>query len=358
MYYEKRKNNSFAIAVILAFLVAIMITLWSLTQKIDNNFPKVNEQIAPTGTDTVSNEYNLQNLIENASYSIVGISKFNEKSTAIFAQNSESKLGIGSGIILTSDGFILSNCETTGNVGENCFVNLKNGNTYQAEVKWTNEDLDISIIKIAAENLLYLNQGNSDEIQIGDRFLIFSNNTGQDFSKNLEEVLISKARTTLKVYNEQKTVYVEDVIKTSKTIEAENNGGALLNETGEVLGIASNKLKVIIPINRIKAILDRLKEDEKYKEPYIGIFGFDNDVVKYLNENYPLKLGIYVDKVDENSPASGQIFVGDVVTKIDDYELSSFQEMSEYLYLKNPKDRVNLTIIRGTKEIVVPIILK
>jgi len=356
MYYEKRKNNSFGIAIILAFLVAILIILWSLTQKIDNSFLKADEQTELTGTDVATSEFNLQNLIENASYSVVGISKLNEKSTAIFAQNSEEKLGIGSGIILTADGFILSNCETTGKEGENCFVTLKSGNIYQAEVKWANENLDVSIIKIAAENLLPLNMGDSNNIKIGDEFYLLSNSTGYDMS--FINLLISKAKTTFKTYKEQETVYVEDVIKTNLRLEFEDNGGAMLNKEGEVLGISSKKINSIVPINRIKVILNKLKENEDYKEPYLGIFGFDNKVTKYLNENYPLKLGIYVDKVDENSPASGQILIGDIITRIDDYELSSFQELSEYIYLKSPKDIVNLTIIRRTKELVVPIILK
>lgn len=357
MYYEKRKNNSFAIAVILAFLIAIIFILLNLVEKIENNFLGVEEKVELTGTDTVLEEFNLQDLVNNASYSIVGISKLNEKNTSVFVENSEEKLGIGSGVILTSNGYILSNYETTGKEGENCFVTLKSGTIYPAEVKWADANLDISIIKIAAENLLILPMGDSNKVEIGEKMYILSNATGYDFSESLNEVFISKVNNTFKIVNENDSMYIEDVIKTNTNMESYKNGGALINENGEVLGIASSKINSIIPINRIKNILEKLKEDENYKEPYLGVHGFDNSVLKYLIPDYALKLGIYVDKVEENSPASGQILVGDVITKIDDYELSSFQELNEYLYLKSPREKITLSIIRGTKEMTIIIIL-
>lgn len=302
MYYENRKNNSFGMAIILIFLVAITIILISLMQKVESNFLSVNEEVKLAGTDTILNEFNIKDLAENSSYSVVGVSKLNEKNTSVFTLESEEKLGIGSGIILSSNGYILSNYETTGGEKENCFVTLKNGNIYPAEVKWDNPELDISIIKISADNLLFLQMGDSNNISIGDRYYILSNATGYDFNECLTDVLISKSRTTLKIYDEEDTKYAEDVIRTNLNIGFENNGGAVLNESGEVVGIASQKLNSIIPINRIKNVIERLKENENFKEAYLGIYGFDNNSIKYLVEDYPLKLGIYVDKVSKNSP--------------------------------------------------------
>lgn len=286
-----------------------------------------------------------------------GISKLNEKNTSVFVDNSEEKLGIGSGIILSSNGFILSNYETTGGEGETCFVTLKSGTIYPAEVKWSDSNLDISIIKIAAENLLYLKTGDSNNIEIGNRFYILSNSTGYELNENLNEIFISKNKTTLKIVSEDNTIYAEDVVKVNSDIKFEDTGGAILNESGEVLGIASNKINSIIPINRVKNILSRLQENKDYKQAYLGIYGFDNNVLKYLLPEYSIGLGIFAEKIDDNGPANGKILPGDILTKIDDYELSSFQELSEYLYLKSPKEKVNLTIIRGTKEMTIEIIL-
>ena len=359
MYYETKKQTSFTMALILIFLVVITVILITLVQKIERSSAlSKTENIELTGTDTVLTDFNLQDLVKNASYSIVGVSKLNEKNTSIFVENSEEKLGIGSGIILSSNGLILSNYETTGGIGETCYVTLKNGSIYPADVKWSNQDLDISIIKIAADNLLYLAMGESNQISIGDKYYLLSNATGYDFGESLTDILIQKNQTTLKTYNETTTSYAEDVIKINRNIDHEINGGALLNEKGEVLGIASSKINAIIPINRIKPLIANLKENENYKAPYLGIYGFDATSLKYLAPDYPLTIGIYVDKIAENSPTSGQLSEGDIITKIDDYELSTFQDLSIYLTQKSPKQKVTLTAIRGTKELTITTILK
>lgn len=358
MYYETKKNKPYGIVLILLLLAIIIVILLSLVKRVENSFLKFSEKSEETGTDTVITEFSSKDLAKNSGYSVVGISKLNEKNTSVFVENSEEKLGIGSGIILTSNGYILSNYETTGGENETCFVTMKNGNIYPAEVKWADSNLDISIIKISAENLLFLKTGNSNNIEIGDKFYILSNSTGYEFNENLNEVLVRKVKTTLKFVSEEKTSYSEDVMKISLDILPEYNGGAILNEKGEVFGIASSKLNSVIPINRIKNIIEKLKENENFKEAYLGVYGFDNNVLKYLVPDYNFKLGIYVEKIEEDSPVFEKVLEGDIITKIDDYELSSFQELSEYLYSKSPNDRVNLKIIRGTKEIDLEVILK
>jgi len=355
MYYENRKKGSLGIALILLLLVFIIFILIRLGKIMEYQGIQKTEKTELTGTDTVLNEFNLQDLVQNASYSVVGVSKWNEKNSAVFVENAEEKLGIGSGIVLTPNGFILSNYTTTGGEEETCFVTFKNGTIYPATVKWVNTDLDISIIKIAAENLLYLAMGDSNQIAIGNRYYLLSNATGYDFSENFNEVLVSKAKTTLKILKENEISYAEDIIQINIDIGYEDSGGAVLNEMGEVLGIASQKINAVIPINRIKGIVQKLKEEEEYQEVYLGIYGFDTTVLKYLIPEYPFKIGIYVEKIEETSPVYGEVLVGDVLTKIDDEELTTFQELSEYLSLKYPRDKVKLTILRGTQEIVLEV---
>ena len=172
MYYETKKTKPYGIILILFLLAIIIIILLSLIKRIEIGYSKFTEKSEETGTDIVITEFNSKDLAKNAGYSIVGVSKLNEKNTSIFVENSEEKLGIGSGIILTSNGYILSNYETTGKENETCFVTMKNGNIYPAEVKWSDPNLDISIIKISAENLLFLKTGDSNNIEIGDKFYV------------------------------------------------------------------------------------------------------------------------------------------------------------------------------------------
>lgn len=270
----------------------------------------------------------------------------------------EQKLGIGSGIILTSDGFILSNYQITGGRDETCFVTFRNGRTFPAEVKWADSNLDISIIKVAINNLLSLKMRDSNSIEIGDEYYILSNSIGYESSESLKEVLVSKPKTTLKIVEDNNIIYAEDIIKLDSNVEFNDNGGAMINNNGEILGIASSKINAVIPINRTKKILNKLIENENYQNGYLGIYGFDNSVLKNIIPEYSLKIGIFVEKIDEKSPVYKQIISGDVITKIDDYELSTFEELDEYLYEKVPKENVKLTIIRGKKEYILDVILK
>ena len=109
----------------------------------------------------------------------------------------------------------------------------------------------------------------------------------------------------------------------------------------------------MIPINRIKNILRRLEQEGEFKEAYLGIDGFDNYALKYMNIDYKSETGIYVDKVDQTSPAFEKIYEGDIITQIDDLEIAKMQDINEYLYTKNPKDKIKIHLIRGTKELEV-----
>ena len=104
-----------------------------------------------------------------------GISKLNEANTSIFIEDSEEKLGIGSGIIVTSNGYILTNYSISGEVGSNVYVTLKNGESYVADVVWVDSNMDIAIIKIAVNNLITLGVGDSNLINLGEEIYMISN---------------------------------------------------------------------------------------------------------------------------------------------------------------------------------------
>lgn len=156
MYYESKKGGSLIRVLILFCLLIITVILVSLINKLDSKLTPEVVATEDVGTDTVLQDFNIENLVENSSYSVVGISKLNKKDTSIFVKNSEEKLGIGSGIIVTSNGYILTNYSISGEKNATCYATLKNGEVYPAKVVWVNKDLDISIIKISASNLLAL----------------------------------------------------------------------------------------------------------------------------------------------------------------------------------------------------------
>lgn len=281
-----------------------------------------------------------------------------EPNTAIFAENSEEKLGIGSGIIVSPNGYILANQSIVGRHGSNVYVTLKNGSKYVAETVWQDEVMDIAIIKIAANNLITLGFGDSDSITLGEKIYMISNPNGYNFNQRIQEGIISEKNKTFKILDENnQNSYVEDITKLSFDIDASENGSPVLNENGELLGIASSKLNSVIPINRVKNIIQKLEQDGSFEESYLGINGFDYDVAKFLN-NAKIDSGIYIDQISDNSPAIETLKVGDIICLADDKELLKMQDLTEYLYTKNPGDTLKLNVLRGTEKLEIEITLK
>lgn len=267
-------------------------------------------------------------------------------------------MGIGSGIIISSDGYILANQSVVGEVGANVYVTLKNGDDYVAQVIWTDSTMDIAIIKIASNNLITLGFGDSDSVNLGEEIYMISNPNGYDFNQKIQTGIISEINKTYKIINDDITTYIEDVIKINSTIDSSQTGSPILNSSGELIGITSSKLNSVIPINRVKNIINKLEQDGEFKEAYLGVYGFDYDVIKYLNLGVEVESGVYIEQILENSPAIDLLETGDIIRTIDGEKITRMQQLTEYLYSKNPGDKIVLDVLRGTEELELEITLK
>lgn len=107
-------------------------------------------------------------VIEETTRKVVGISKLKNTGNSILSKSTESELGLGTGMIVTEDGYILSNEHVTGAKYSKCYITLENGNNYDGTVVWSDSDLDLSITKINAKNLEYVTIGNSSKIRVGE----------------------------------------------------------------------------------------------------------------------------------------------------------------------------------------------
>ena len=111
----------------------------------------------------------ISDMLEKVSQSVVGISRIKTHSNSIFSSNgSLNELGLGTGIIVSNNGYILSNCHVTGEKSATCYVTLENGYTYEGSVVWCDSDLDLSITKIDATNLKYATIGDSSSLKSGE----------------------------------------------------------------------------------------------------------------------------------------------------------------------------------------------
>ena len=299
----------------------------------------------------------ITNTLEDTIKSVVGISKIKNSGSSIFLNNSTFNLGLGTGMIVSENGYILTNWHVAGNKYSNCYVTLENGNSYNGSVVWADSDLDLAIVKISASSLKSVTLGDSDNIKIGQQAYAIGNPIGIEFQRTVTSGIISGINRTIKLEEENKTSYMDDLIQTDATINPGNSGGPLINSKGEVIGINSVKITeaegigFAIPINVIKPVIQKFITEGKFEEAYLGIFAYDKNVIAYLDSSIDFNSGIYVAQISSDGPSyTSGLKIGDIITKIDEITVNKMSELRNYIYTKNVGDEVTLTINRNKKE--------
>ena len=295
----------------------------------------------------------IADVIEETTKSVVGISKLKSAGESILSTSDESQLGLGTGIIVTENGYILSNEHVTGSKYSKCYITLENGKNYDGKVVWSDESLDLSLTKIDAKGLSYLTLGDSSTIRVGETVYAIGNPIGYEFRRTVTSGIISAKNRTIKISDTENKSYMSDLIQTDATINPGNSGGPLINPAGEVIGVNTVKISsaegigFAIPINVIKSIIKSYKETGDYIQPTIGIYAYDKEVIPYLDSNINNEKGIYVAQITPNGPSyNTELKIGDIITSIDGKILNTMNDLREYIYTKKPNDEVTLNITR------------
>jgi S1-C subfamily serine protease len=308
----------------------------------------------------------IADVLEEVNECVVGISKLKNTGSSIFLNNTETELGLGTGFIVTDTGYIVSNEHVTGSKYSTCYVTLENGNVYDGTVVWSDTNIDLSITKINAKNLSYLELGNSTESRVGETVYAIGNPIGYEFRRTVTSGIISAKNRTIKIEEDSNSYYMTDLIQTDATINPGNSGGPLIMPNGQVIGVNTVKITsaegigFAIPINLIKTIIASFKNSGSFEEATIGIYAYDKEVIPYLASNMKnvFTNGIYVADIIENGPADGsELKEGDIIESIDGLTLNTMNDLREYIYTKKPKDEVVLCILRGKIRSEIKIIL-
>ena len=322
------------------------------------------ERLSTTVEEKKEESKKIVEVIEEVNESIVGISKIKSSGSSIFSENGISELGMGTGVILSEDGYILTNWHVAGEKYSNCYITIENGKIYNGTVMWADSDLDLAIVKIAAKGLTPIKIGDSAQVQVAEAVYAVGNPIGFEFQKTVTSGIISAVDRTIKIEEENKLSYMEDLIQTDASINEGNSGGPLVNVNGEMIGITTIKIASVegigfaVPINTIKPIIQKFLQTGKFEEAFIGIYGFDREVIPYLNGNIEFDSGIYVDEVSVSGPSyKSGLQEGDIITQIDQVTLNKMSEFRNYIYQKQPGDNVTLKVLRNRREIEINITL-
>ncbi len=226
---KKKKVKNYKKRIIITAIIAILLWIagfyiYITYQNIEidaTNYETTRLQSTTNEQTVESEEENSQkiaDIIEETTRKVVGISKLKNAGSSIFSKSTETELGLGTGFIVTHDGYILSNEHVTGSKYSKCYITLENGNNYEGTVVWSDSDLDLSLTKINAQNLEYVNLGNSDNIRVGETVYAIGNPIGYEFRRTVTSGIISAKNRTIKLEEENKVSYMSDLIQTDATI--------------------------------------------------------------------------------------------------------------------------------------------
>ena len=264
--------------------------------------------------------------------------------------------GVGSGFIVDSDGYILTNSHViaNGNAKE-IKVLFENGDQVNGRVLWFDPALDLAIVKVDITGLPAMELGDSDQLKVGELAIAIGNPLGLDFQRTVTSGIISGLNRSIAV--DQNTV-LEDLIQTDASINRGNSGGPLLNSNGEVIGINTAKtqagegLGFAIPINSTKEIVKEVIDKGSFETVQLGIQLMDiKEYQSRVGIDLKLDKGVIILETLESSPAEkANLTSGDIILKIDDTEIDSVSSLKKSLYKYNKGDKATLTIVRNNKK--------
>lgn len=285
---------------------------------------------------------------------VVGIENYGSGSNYYYYQQKEVKQGTGSGVIISQDGYVVTNNHVIEG-STKLKVTLSTGAQYDAKVVGADEDSDIALLKIEDTNLPYATLGDSSQVTVGDKAVAIGNPLGEELMGTVTQGIISAVNRSVTVDNRTMTL-----IQTDAAINAGNSGGALINSYGEVIGINSVKmastgvegLGFAIPSNTVNSVISDLKEYGYVRgRLVIGIAG--TNITSKMAQYYDLPVGFYIQEVTAGSGAAkaglkaGDIIVkcdGKVVTSIDDINTAKkSHSVGETMKMQAVRDGQNLS---------------
>ena len=326
-----------------------------------NDAPNITSNPAVDGNElSTGSEKSVSKIVESVGPSVVSIVVESQANT-IFGTVMQS--GAGTGVIISGDGYILTNNHVVGN-SKSATVMLDDGTVYEnVEVVGSDPLNDIAFMKIKdAKDLPTVTLGDSSTVRVGQQVVAIGNALGQ-YQNTVTTGILSGVGRPVTAGSESggQQENLVDLLQTDAAINSGNSGGPLVNMAGQVIGINTaivadaNNIGFSIPINSTKGLIEGLLKTGEVKRAFLGV-NFINITPSVAKE---LKLsvteGAYVfgdNSVSPNSPAAkAGIEKGDIITKINDNQIGRSQGLSTIIGMYRPNTKVTITILRDGKTI-------
>ncbi len=322
---------------------------------------KFNKGLLGDKTNAVTINANEEMSIENAvavkaTPSVVGITSKYKTQGGFFGMQSQEASSIGSGVIVSEDGYILTNNHVIENNPESISVLFYDNKASEAKVVWKDATLDLAIIKVDGKNLTPIEMGDSDNVRVGDKAIAIGNPVGLNLQSTLTSGYISGLNRSITVDN---GVIMDGLFQTDASINSGNSGGALLNKNGQLIGINTAKVRstdgigFAIPVNIAKGVVKSVIEKGTFTPVTLGIRGVNLDVYKQYSADKDVGAdqGVYVSDIVENSSAANSdLKVGDIIIGLNNQTIESMNKLKQVLLGLKTGDKVNMKVIRNNKE--------
>lgn len=283
-------------------------------------------------------------------------------------QKREAPVGSGSGVIISEDGYIVTNNHVIDDA-DKIEITLNDKRTYVAEVIGKDPTTDLALLKIKENNLPFAAYGNSDDVKVGEWVLAVGNPFNLT-STVTAGIISAKARNINIIGNDlSKGINpVESFLQTDAAVNPGNSGGALVNARGELIGInsaiASNTgsytgYSFAIPVNMARKVVADLLEFGEVQRAYLGVSIRDIDAKLADEKNISDLKGVYVNGTTEGGAGEeAGVKEGDIITKVADVEVNNVPELQEQVSRYRPGDKINVTLKRNNQEKIMALVLK
>jgi serine protease Do len=266
--------------------------------------------------------------------------------------------GLGSGFIISPDGYIITNDHVAGSATE-ITVTMTNGEHYDARIIGTDPVSDICLLKIDEENLPYAPLGSSDDIIIGEWVIALGNPFGLFDLNDKPTVTVGVISATGMNLEPLNNRYYLNMLQTDAAINGGNSGGPLVNSIGEVIGMntliytagasqGNIGLSFAIPVNKVKRIVSELKESGKIERDFdvgLRIQSLDEKIAEYYNLS--TSRGVIITQVASGSPADkAGLKVGDIILEVENYKINNEQTLIGVFQEFRTGQTVSLKIVR------------
>jgi len=273
--------------------------------------------------------------------------------------------GSGSGVIMTSDGYIITNNHVVDNASE-VEVLLNDNRTFIATVEGADPTTDIAVLKIDAENLTTVDFGNSDNVEIGEWVLAVG--SPFEFRSTVTAGIVSAKARNIGILRDRSNLQIEAFIQHQAPVNPGNSGGALVNLKGELVGINTAiatptgtfaGYSFAVPSNLVRKVYKDLVEFGVVQRALLGITILDVNAELAKEKDLPVLTGVLIDRVNAGGAADDAgLESGDVIVEINGMEIKNISNLQEQVAINRPGDKILVTFIRDGKTKTVNATLK